>query len=101
MKAFEGRNLLVGGVLVEILLIGALMATDSSRWLDAHTLSCRLDRYGAFYRLGNLAGGNRAGPFSGKIMGLYNTALALSFSAARPYPLLYRGNRGNPFLWLQ
>jgi len=98
MKAFEGRNLLVGGVLVEILLIGALMATDSfAGWMLIRFLA-GLTGTVLFIVSETWLVEIAPARSRGKIMGLYNTALALSFSVG-PLILSYTGVIGaTPFV---
>ncbi len=98
MKAFEGRNLLVGGVLVEILLIGALMATDSFLgWILIRFLA-GLTGTVLFVVSETWLVEIAPARSRGKIMGLYNTALALSFSVG-PLILSYTGVIGaTPFV---
>ncbi|MEK9744306.1 MAG: MFS transporter, partial [Gammaproteobacteria bacterium] len=74
MRAFEGRNLLVGGVLVEILLIGALMATDSfAGWMLIRFLA-GLTGTVLFIVSETWLVEIAPARSRGKIMGLYNTA---------------------------
>ncbi len=98
MRHLEGRNLLVTGVIIEIVLIYALMMTDS------------LTAWFVIRFLGGLTGvilfvvtetwmieiapeGHR-----GRVMGLYNTTLALSF-ALGPLMLSMTGIEGSvPFV---
>jgi len=98
MRAFEGRSLLIGGVLVEIVLIGALMATHSfMSWMlirfFAGLTGTVLFIVSETWLVEIAPARDR-----GKIMGLYNTTLALSFSVG-PLILSYTGVMGaTPFV---
>jgi len=90
MRRLEGRNLLVVGVVIELALIYALMATES-------LIAWFIIRF-----LGGLTGAVlfvvtetwmieiAPKPHRGRVMGLYNTTLALSF-ALGPLMLSYTG----------
>ena len=90
MRGLEGRNLLVAGVVIEIALIYALMTTESLvAWFIIRFLG-GLTGVVLFVVTETWMIEIATKPHRGRVMGLYNTTLALSF-ALGPLMLSYTG----------
>ena len=90
MRGLEGRNLLAAGVVIEIALIYALMTTESLvAWFIIRFLG-GLTGVVLFVVTETWMIEIAPKPHRGRVMGLYNTTLALSF-ALGPLMLSYTG----------
>ena len=98
MRHLEGRNLLVAGVVIEVVLIYALMMTDSLvAWFIIRFLG-GLTGVVLFVVTETWMIEIAPKPHRGRVMGLYNTTLALSF-ALGPLMLSFTGVAGStPFV---